>query len=206
MSSVHNATEHSYVKEQSKGCSFAISVGQSTQWSSFRAIPFSLPGLADKILNGHTLAAVQHHVLRVFLYLRLVQDADEVIVDHYPLRPVLSPALGLIHINAFHKLMQDGRRQRFHLHELAHRFQKLLFTKSTVVLAVTLTLQFLNVLFELLLFLVVPLGHFHIMLAPAVCGLLGQSIGMRIFPVYLAVFYVVLVVITKRARRILEKD
>ena len=29
MSSVHNATEHSYVKEQSKDCSFAISMGQS---------------------------------------------------------------------------------------------------------------------------------------------------------------------------------
>ena len=29
MSSVHNATEHSYVKEQSKGCSFAISAGRS---------------------------------------------------------------------------------------------------------------------------------------------------------------------------------
>ena len=35
-----------------------------------RAAPFSLPGFADKILNRHTLAAVQHHVLRVFLYLR----------------------------------------------------------------------------------------------------------------------------------------
>ena len=49
-------------------------------------------------------------------------------------------------------------------------------------------------------------SYVGIMLAPAVCGLLGQSIGMGVFPVYLSVFYVVLVVITKRARRILEKD
>ena len=48
--------------------------GSLSRWSGFRAAPFSLPGLADKILNGHTLAAVQHHVLRVFLYLRQVQD------------------------------------------------------------------------------------------------------------------------------------
>ena len=131
------------------------------RWSGFRAAPFSLPGLANKILNRHTLAAVQHHVLRVFLYLRQVQNADEVIVDHDALRPVLSPALGLIHVDALYKLMQDGGRQRFHLHELPHRLQKLLLTESPVVLPITLALQFLNVLFELLLFLVVPLGHFH---------------------------------------------
>jgi len=45
------------------------------------AAPFPLPGLADKILNSHPLAAVQHHVLRAFLYLRQVQDANEIIVD-----------------------------------------------------------------------------------------------------------------------------
>jgi len=69
--------------------------------------------------------------------------------------------LGLVHIHALHKLMQDGGRQRFHLHELPHRLEKLLLTKGPVILLVTLALQFLNVLFELLLFLVVPLGHFH---------------------------------------------
>ena len=134
MSSVHNATEHSYVKEQSKDCSFAISMGQSAPVER---------------LSGR------------FLYLRQVQDANEIIVDHDPLRPVLSPALGLIHVDALYKLMEDGGRQRFHLHELPHRFQKLLLAESPVVLPVTLALQFLNVLFELLLFLVVPLGHFH---------------------------------------------
>ena len=89
------------------------------------------------------------------------QDTDKVIVDHDALRPVLSSALGLIHVDALYKLMEDGGRQRFHLHELPHRFQKLLLTKGPVILLVTLALQFLNVLFELLLFLVVSLGHFH---------------------------------------------
>ena len=82
-------------------------------------------------------------------------------MDHDALCPVLSPALGLVHVDALHKLMEDGGRQRFHLHELPHRFQKLLLTESTVVFPVTLALQFLNVLFELLLFLIIPLGHFH---------------------------------------------
>ena len=125
------------------------------------AAPFPLPGLAYKILNGHTLAAVQHHVIRVFLNLRHIQNADKVVVDHDPLRPVLSPALGLIHVDALHKLMQDGGRQRFHLHELPHRLQKLIFAESPVIFLVTQALQFLNVLFELLLFLIVPLGHLH---------------------------------------------
>ena len=61
------------------------------RWSSLRAAPFPLPGLTGKILNSYTLAAVQHHVFWVFLYLRQVQDTNEIIVDHDPLRPVLSP-------------------------------------------------------------------------------------------------------------------
>ena len=45
MSSVHNATEHSYVKEQSKGCSFAISMGWSApvERLSGRSLFFTRP-------------------------------------------------------------------------------------------------------------------------------------------------------------------
>ena len=42
------------------------------------AAPFLLPGLADQVLNGYTLAAVQHHIVRIFLNLRPIQNADEV--------------------------------------------------------------------------------------------------------------------------------
>ena len=125
------------------------------------AAPFLLPGLADQVLNGHTLAAVQHHIIRVFLNLRHIQDADEVVMDHDPLRPVLSLALGLIHVDTLYKLMQDGGRQRFHLHELPNRLQKLILAVSPIIFLVALTLQLCDVLFELLLFLIVPLGHFH---------------------------------------------
>ena len=74
--------------------------GGLPQWSGFRAAPFSLPGLADKILNGHTLAAVQHYVVRVFLDLRHIQDANEVVMNHDSLCPVLPGSLGLIHVDA----------------------------------------------------------------------------------------------------------
>ena len=49
-------------------------------------------------------------------------------------------------------------------------------------------------------------SYVGIMLAPAACGLLGQTIGMGIFPVYLAVFYVLLIVVTNKAMRIFRKD
>ena len=96
MSSVHNATEHSYVKEQSKGCSFAISLGRSApvERLSGCSLSFTRPYLQDT--QSLHPAAVQHHVFRVFLYLRQIQDTNEIIVNHDPLRPVLSPALGLI--------------------------------------------------------------------------------------------------------------
>ena len=161
MSSVYNATEYSYVREQPICYFYGALSGRSAPVEWLRAALFSLPGLDNKILNSYTLAAVQNHVLRVFLYLRQIQDTDKVIVDHDALCPVLSPALGLIHIDALYKLMQDGGCQHFHLHELPHRFQKLLLTKGAVVLLVTLALQFFNVLFELLLSPVIPLGHLH---------------------------------------------
>ena len=35
-----------------------------------------------------------------------------------------------VHVDALHKLVQNSRRQRFHLHELSHRFQKLYQTQG----------------------------------------------------------------------------
>ena len=48
MSSVHNATEHSYVKEQSKGCSFAISMGR----------PAPVERLSGRSVRRHRFGAV----------------------------------------------------------------------------------------------------------------------------------------------------
>ena len=49
MSSVHNATEHSYVKEQSKGCSFTISMGRSAPVEQLpgRSLSFTRPCRQD---------------------------------------------------------------------------------------------------------------------------------------------------------------
>ena len=44
-----------------------------------------------------------------------------------------------------------------------------------------------------------------IMAAPAVCGLLGQSAGMGIFPFYLLVFYLVMLAVTQKARKLLKR-
>lgn len=43
-----------------------------------------------------------------------------------------------------------------------------------------------------------------IMVAPAVCGLLGQVFHMGIFPFYLLVFYLVMLVLTGRVRKLLK--
>ena len=48
MSSVHNATEHSYVKEQSKGCSFAISMGLFAPVERLRLLHFFYPALPTR--------------------------------------------------------------------------------------------------------------------------------------------------------------
>ena len=48
MSSVHNATEHSYVKEQSKGCSFTISMELSAPMERLRLLHFSYPALPTR--------------------------------------------------------------------------------------------------------------------------------------------------------------
>lgn len=44
-----------------------------------------------------------------------------------------------------------------------------------------------------------------IMAAPAVCGILGQNISMGIFPVYLFVFYCIMLITTHRVRKILGR-
>ena len=46
-------------------------------------------------------------------------------------------------------------------------------------------------------------SYMGIMLAPALCGLLGQTFGMGVFPPYIAVFYLVMVAATWRIRRVL---
>ena len=48
MSSVHNATEHSYVKEQSKGCSFSISMRPSAPMERLRLLHFLYPALPTR--------------------------------------------------------------------------------------------------------------------------------------------------------------
>lgn len=46
-------------------------------------------------------------------------------------------------------------------------------------------------------------SYVGIMLAPAVCGLLGQWINMGVFPFYLAFFYLLMLAATRRVRRVL---
>ena len=47
------------------------------------------------------------------------------------------------------------------------------------------------------------MSYIGIMLAPALCGVLGQFINMGIFPVYLLVFYAVMITATKRVKIVL---
>lgn len=47
------------------------------------------------------------------------------------------------------------------------------------------------------------MSYIGIMLAPAICGVLGQFINMGIFPVYLLVFYVTMLVATRRVKNVL---
>lgn len=49
-------------------------------------------------------------------------------------------------------------------------------------------------------------SYVGIMLAPAVCGLLGQWLGMGIFPVYLLAFYVAMAAATRRVKKVLGKQ
>lgn len=47
-------------------------------------------------------------------------------------------------------------------------------------------------------------SYVGIMAAPAVCGLLGQWLSMGIFPIYLAAFYLVMLLATRRLKRLLH--
>ena len=46
-------------------------------------------------------------------------------------------------------------------------------------------------------------SYVGIMVAPAVCGVLGQWIHMGIFPLYLAAFYLIMLAATRRIKRVL---
>ena len=48
-------------------------------------------------------------------------------------------------------------------------------------------------------------SYMGIMLAPALCGLLGQAFSMGVFPFCLAVFYIGMLAATRAARRLLRK-
>lgn len=47
-------------------------------------------------------------------------------------------------------------------------------------------------------------AYVGIMAAPAVCGVLGQRLSMGIFPVYLAAYYLVMLMATRRLKRLLH--
>lgn len=47
-------------------------------------------------------------------------------------------------------------------------------------------------------------AYVGIMLAPALCGILGQLINMSVFPVYLLVFYLIMIIATRKVKRVLN--
>lgn len=47
------------------------------------------------------------------------------------------------------------------------------------------------------------MSYIGIMLAPAVCGVLGQFINMGIFPVYLLAFYAAMITAAKKVKIVL---
>ena len=49
-------------------------------------------------------------------------------------------------------------------------------------------------------------AYIGIMIAPAVCGLLGQVFGMVIFPFYLIVFYAIMIPVTIRIKTVLKRN
>lgn len=49
-------------------------------------------------------------------------------------------------------------------------------------------------------------AYIGIMVAPAVCGLLGQSFGMVIFPFYLILFYAIMIPVTIRIKTVLKRN
>lgn len=49
-------------------------------------------------------------------------------------------------------------------------------------------------------------AYIGIMVAPAVCGLLGQVFGMAIFPFYLILFYAIMIPVTVRVKTVLKRN
>lgn len=49
-------------------------------------------------------------------------------------------------------------------------------------------------------------AYVGIMIAPFVCGQITQALGMALFPVYLMLFYLLMVPVTRAARRLLDKS
>ena len=49
-------------------------------------------------------------------------------------------------------------------------------------------------------------AYIGIMVAPAVCGLLGQVFGMVIFPFYLILFYAIMIPVTVRVKTVLKRN
>ena len=49
-------------------------------------------------------------------------------------------------------------------------------------------------------------AYIGIMLAPALCGLLGQIFGMVVFPFYLILFYVIMIPVTIRVKAVLNRN
>ena len=49
-------------------------------------------------------------------------------------------------------------------------------------------------------------AYIGIMLAPTLCGLLGQVFGMVIFPFYLIVFYAIMIPVTIRIKTVLKRN
>ncbi|MDE5596356.1 MAG: MFS transporter [Lachnospiraceae bacterium] len=47
-------------------------------------------------------------------------------------------------------------------------------------------------------------SYVGIMIAPALCGILGQLINMSVFPVYLLVFYLIMIIATRKVKRVLN--
>ncbi len=49
-------------------------------------------------------------------------------------------------------------------------------------------------------------AYVGIMLAPFICGQITQALGMALFPFYLVLFYLMMVAVTRAARRLLDKS
>lgn len=49
-------------------------------------------------------------------------------------------------------------------------------------------------------------AYIGIMLTPMFCGILGQTFGMKIFPIYLFLFYCIMLPVTMKAKNLLKNN